>query len=227
MSGLSNRLFFAKQPKNHGDIDRRRPRQPFPRSIRLRHLFRTIILAIISSFQQLHPYIIQQAVAGEDVGRRICRRKLQECILAAGNYFANRCIARNFNENLEAINPANLHCLVPQTLLGYMGKHLLYIRKEVAPDHPDFVRCVKEDDYPSWYTSFRVEFESACTRFQLLHNGDEIFAGHDINPLYRSIDKGKACRFPHARYDLKNIMQSLWKHATANKADIARSSILM
>jgi len=55
--------------------------------------------------------------------------KLQEYILTAGNYFANRCIARNFNENLEAINPANLHCLVPQTLLGCMGQHLLYIRK--------------------------------------------------------------------------------------------------
>ena len=28
--------------------------------------------------------------------------KLQEYILTAGNYFASRCIARHFNENLEA-----------------------------------------------------------------------------------------------------------------------------
>jgi len=54
--------------------------------------------------------------------------KMQEYILTAGNYFANRCIARYFNEELEPSNPDKLHCLMPGTLVGYMGKHLLFLR---------------------------------------------------------------------------------------------------
>lgn len=140
--------------------------------------------------------------------------KLQEYILTAGHYFANRGIARFFNEDLEPSNPENLHCLLPGTLVGYMGKHLLYIRTEVAPDHPDFEKCVDDDDYPSWYTSFRAEFENACNRFQLTHTGDEIFSGHDIHGLYRSTDNDKAGGFPQSKCDWKRVMLSLYKNAT-------------
>jgi len=63
--------------------------------------------------------MIQDEVEGE---------KLQEYILTAGHYFANRGIARffnvNVNEDLEPSNPENLHCLLPGTLVGYMVKHL-------------------------------------------------------------------------------------------------------
>ena len=75
--------------------------------------------------------------------------KLQEYFLTTGYYFSNRCIPRYFNENSEASNPTNLNCLVPQTLHGYIGKHLLYIRTEVAPDHPEVPLFVNEDDYPT------------------------------------------------------------------------------
>mmetsp|Transcript_10357 Transcript_10357/g.17598 ORF Transcript_10357/g.17598 Transcript_10357/m.17598 type:complete len:493 (+) Transcript_10357:230-1708(+) len=102
---------------------------------------------------------------------------------------------------------------MPGTLVGYIGKHLLYIRTEIAPNHPDF-RNRSIDDYPTWYTSFRAEFENACNRFQLNHNGDEIFSGHDTHALYRSNDNGKAGNFPHAKCDLKRVMISLYKHAT-------------
>ena len=152
--------------------------------------------------------------------------KLQEYILTAGNYFANRCIARYFNDELEPSNPDNLHCLLPGTLVGYMGKHLLFIRLEVAPTHPDFQHCVNDDDYPTWYTSFRSEFENACNRFQLLHQGDEIFSGHDIHPLYRKTDNDKAGHFPHAKCDFRGVMLYLWKNATRRNKMMEEAAIL-
>lgn len=38
---------------------------------------------------------------------------LQEYMLTAGHYFANRAVARHFNEDLEPSNPENLHALSP------------------------------------------------------------------------------------------------------------------
>jgi hypothetical protein len=150
---------------------------------------------------------------------------LQEYILTAGHYFANRAVARYFNENLEPSNPENLHCLVPGTLAGYMGKHLLYIRTEIAPNHPDFAN-LKDDEYPAWYTSFRTEFENACNRFQINHQGDEIFSGHDITPLYRQNDSDKAGNFPEIRCDLKHVMLSLHKKATPRNKMIEHAALI-
>ena len=129
-------------------------------------------------------------------------------------YFANRCITRYFNEDLEPSNPENLHCLMPGTLVGYMCKHLLFIRTKIAPNHPDFVNCVNKNTFPLWYTSFCAEFENACNHFQLLHKGDEIFAGHNIHALYQHTDNDKAGNFLDAKCDLRRVMLSLYKKAT-------------
>jgi hypothetical protein len=137
--------------------------------------------------------------------------KLQEHILTASNYFATRCIACYFNEDLEPSNPENLHCVMLGMLVGYMGKHLLFIRTKIAPNHPDFVNCVNEDTSPTWYTSFRPEFANACNRFQLLHQGDEIFVGRNIHAMYQHNDNDKAGNFLDAKCDLRRMMLSLYK----------------
>lgn len=98
---------------------------------------------------------------------------LQEYMLNVGNYFANRPIAHNFNENLEPSNPENLKCLLPNTI-SYIGKFVVHIRTEIDPDHTDFTNLPEGDNFPRWYTAFRSEFESAAARFQLTHNGDEV-----------------------------------------------------
>jgi hypothetical protein len=124
------------------------------------------------------------------------------------------CIAHYFNDDLELSNPENLHCLMPGTLIRHMGKHLLFIRTKIAPNHPDFVNCVNEDTFPVWYTSVRAEFENACECFQLLHQGDEIFAGHNIHALYRHTTNDKTGKFLDAKCDLRLVMLSLYKKAT-------------
>ncbi len=148
--------------------------------------------------------------------------KLQEYMLILGNFLANRPIAHYFNENLEPTNMENLKCLLPNTLGGYIGKFLVYIRTEIDPDHTDFANIAR-DDYPSWYTVFRAEFKGAAHRFQLRHVGDEIFEGHDIKEMYVCNDNEKAAN-THAKCDVKNVIISLFKEANPQNGFIEKAA---
>jgi hypothetical protein len=82
----------------------------------------------------------------------------------------------------------------------------------VYPDHPDF-KGLKKDAYPLWYTDFRESFQRACNTFQLLHTGDQVFEGHNTQPLYRCIDNNKFGNYAFAKCDSKHIMLKIFKTA--------------
>jgi hypothetical protein len=108
---------------------------------------------------------------------------LEEYIINFGAFCSSHSIPRYFDENLMSTKPDDTHCCVTTTLVGYIGQHVNFIRVSVYPDHLDF-KGIKKDAYPLWYTDFRASFQYACNTFQLLHTGDEVFEGHNTQPLY-------------------------------------------
>jgi hypothetical protein len=138
---------------------------------------------------------------------------LEHYFLVFARWTANQPIPKFFDEKLVGRDPNK--CCVTSTLRTYIGKHLLHIRRCVAPQHPDFVG-LKVDEYPPWYTKLRKDFSDEADRFQKMHPGDQLFGEVDIRPLYHDLGGRGEEDHPLKGCHLKGVIISLVKKALPN-----------
>lgn len=87
---------------------------------------------------------------------------LQYYISNIFEFASRRAIPTNFDDNFNPTGDSN-RCLTTNTLLGYVGQHLKFIRKE-NPLHRSFIN-LETKDFPLWYTELRDSFKKEHDRF--------------------------------------------------------------
>jgi hypothetical protein len=87
-----------------------------------------------------------------------------------------------FDEQLQPIHPGNNRCLVPSTLVQYVGYWLVDVRVQF-PQHADFQESLADTTgrkpTTPWWTDMRSGFLKAAQKFQMSLGEDLIFGLRD------------------------------------------------
>ena len=93
-------------------------------------------------------------------------------------------IPYEFDKDLKPKNPASKRLLVWGTISGYIGKHLLAIRRKFSY-LDDFKNLCTMKEQPLWYTEYRATFLKKYNDMESNMTDDWVFGVAQCIPIYR------------------------------------------
>jgi hypothetical protein len=129
-----------------------------------------------------------------------------------------------FDEQLQPIHPGNNRCLVPSTLVQYVGYWLVDVRVQF-PQHADFQESLADTTgrkpTTPWWTDMRSGFLKAAQKFQMSLGEDLIFGLDALHPLYKDNGKpiGDVVTDAVSQIDVKSVLKSLVSHANGSSGN--------
>ena len=120
-----------------------------------------------------------------------------------------------FDENLQPRQDNSKRVIDGPTIILYIGKYLLHIRRKF-PSLPDFKGLVTMKDHPSWWKDQRNSFLKKYERFKLDLPDDILFGTTETFPLYRC----NGCLYSNtelSRISIKNYLDCIDGNSIVDK----------